>query len=265
MVKSGFFNAVDGDRTYNADDFSNYQAVNGDGIVANYLNALEVTNYSDTMTAQSLVYVATGKAYIFGKYVANSDNRIILQLNGSGSSARTDLVYVYVDLELRRGNIDFKTGSTSLVNTSTRKEIALASIYRPANDSRILQSNITDLRTEWASFPIVKTDLHQSSNTHTRNFPDDFTYNSNTNTYDFMMSKYYFNPSTDDCIVSLNGCILQRDRSNLTNVLYYTIDPNGNNSNCYIKISVNSNVQYNIAHNPSYQYITVTVIKDVSA
>lgn len=263
MAKSGFFNAVDGDRTYNADDFSNYQAVIGDGIVANYLDAFSVTNYYDGYS-QPIVFVSTGKAYIFGKYVINDSNEIV-QLQTSSSTDRYDLIYVYVDLELRRGGISYKTGSTDLVNTSTRKEIALAKVYRPANNSYIYQSYITDLRTEWATFPIVKTDLHQSSNTHTRTLFGDFTRNDNTNTYDFAIRKDYFNPSTDDCIVSLNGCILQRDRSNLTNVLYYTIDPNGSGEFAYIKIAINTNVDYNSVYNPNSQYITITVIKDVSS
>ena len=42
-IKVGFFNSVNGDRAYNADDMVIYQSVNGDGIVANYQQSMQVS------------------------------------------------------------------------------------------------------------------------------------------------------------------------------------------------------------------------------
>lgn len=269
-IKVGFFNSVNGDRTYNADDMVIYQSVNGDGIVANYQQSMQVSAVSGG--SSNRVVLGSGKAYIFQRYVAVTEAQYF-NLDNAQSSDTYDYIYIYVNLTERTGGISSLRSSSSnytgFSNTSTLKQIPIAKIYRPANQNYIYSSNITDLRTSWASFPVIKTDLHQSVNTVTRTFPADFTRTTSGSNYIYSMDihKSYFNPSTDDCIVAMNGCVLQRDRSSLSTTLYYTIDNNGTNDYCKIKIQGNStNFNYFGAYNSlATQFVTVSIIKDVSS
>lgn len=267
-IKVGFFNSVNGDRTYNADDMVIYQSVNGDGIVANYQQSMQVSAVSGG--SSNRVVLGSGKAYIFQRYVAVTEAQYF-NLDSAQSSDRYDYIYIYINLTERTGGISSLRSSssnyTSFTNTSTLKQIPIAKVYRPANQNYIYSSNITDLRTSWASFPVVKTDLHQAINTITRTLPGDFSLSTSGSTYTYSMSihKSYFNPSTDDCIVSINGSIIQRDRSGLISAtLYYTIDNNGTNDYCYIRIS-GLNLNYLTTYNSIPQYVTVSVIKDVAS
>lgn len=269
-IKVGFFNSVNGDRTYNADDMVIYQSVNGDGIVANYQQSMQVSAVSGG--GSNRVVLGSGKAYIFQRYVAVTEAQYY-NLSNAQSSDTYDYIYIYINLTERTGGISHLTSTnsnyTSFSNTTTLKQIPIAKIYRPANQNYIYSSNITDMRTSWASFPVVKTDLHQSVNTITRTFPSDFSMTTSGSNYIYSMDihKSYFNPSTDDCIVSMNGCILQRDRSSLSTTLYYTIDANGTNDYCKIKIQGSqTNLSYIVGRNTSAtQFVTVSVIKDVTS
>ena len=64
-VNSGFFNAVNGDRTYNADDLSQFfDGIISDGIFKYFKNELKVTANKGLS-----VRVLNGKAIVLGKYV----------------------------------------------------------------------------------------------------------------------------------------------------------------------------------------------------
>lgn len=147
-VTGGFFNSVNGDRTYNADDLTNFfDGILDDGVFRGYDDSLQVTAGTGLN-----VTVGGGKAIAFGKYVKNTGN-LTLSIDGGGSQPRYDAVVVGVDLEDRTANIYVKQGTPSsspayptILNTENTKELCLAYIYVSAGATSITDSNITDKR-----------------------------------------------------------------------------------------------------------------------
>lgn len=148
-VTYGFFNAIDGDRKYNADQMSEYF----DGLVSNGVyesvgGALQVLA-SSGMT----VNVQTGRAIINCKWL---NNDAVLTLNVTQAHAvlnRYTAVVVRLDIINRTITITTKDGTPAsnpvqptMSNTSTMVELCLAMIYVGAGVTSITQANITDTR-----------------------------------------------------------------------------------------------------------------------
>ena len=157
-VNSGFFNAINGDRTYNADDLSQFfDGIISDGVFKYFKNELKVTANSGLS-----VRVLNGKAIVLGKYVENGA-ALDLDIEGGNSQPRYDAIVVAVNLEDRQGYIYVKQGIASsaptpptLYNTPNSKEICLAYVYVGANASQITESNIIDKRDDTALCGYVK-------------------------------------------------------------------------------------------------------------
>ena len=65
MLKCGFFNSIDGDRVYGAEDLNNFfEGIISDGIFRNYKRELKVT-----APGGMTVRVLTGKAICLEKYI----------------------------------------------------------------------------------------------------------------------------------------------------------------------------------------------------
>lgn len=147
-VKSGFFNSIEGDRVYNADDLSQFfDGIISDGVFRYYKKELAV----EATNAMS-VRVLTGKAIVFDKYVENTA-ALDLNITGGNSQPRYDAVVVGVDLEERTGDIYIKSGTPAaspaypaMSDTPNKKEICIAYVYVPANPTSIVADNITDKR-----------------------------------------------------------------------------------------------------------------------
>lgn len=167
-VKYGYFNSIDGDRTYNADDMSEYF----DGLVSNGVyesvgGALQVTAGSGMS-----VNVATGRAIINCKWISNNS---VLSLNVTAAHAvlnRYTAVVVRLDIANRLMTITTKDGTPasspvkpSMTNNSTIVEICLAYIYVGAGVTSITQANITDMRPSsicgWVTGLIKQVDTSQ--------------------------------------------------------------------------------------------------------
>lgn len=167
-VKYGYFNSIDGDRTYNADDMSEYF----DGLVSNGVyesvgGALQVTAGSGMS-----VNVATGRAIINCKWISNNS---VLSLNVTAAHAvlnRYTAVVVRLDIANRLMTITTKDGTPasspvkpSMTNNSTIVEICLAYIYVGAGVTSITQANITDMRASslcgWVTGLIKQVDTSQ--------------------------------------------------------------------------------------------------------
>lgn len=148
-VTYGFFNAIDGDRKYNADQMSEYF----DGLVSNGVyesvgGALQVMA-STGMT----VNVQTGRAIINSKWL---NNDAVLTLNITQAHAvlnRYTAVVVRLDIVNRTISITTKDGTPAtnpvqptMSNTSTMVELCLAMIYVGAGVTSITQANIADMR-----------------------------------------------------------------------------------------------------------------------
>ena len=152
MITFGFFNSVNGDRVYDADDISNYfLKLISNGVFATPANAMQV-QAGNGMT----VGVTAGWGFINCKWLNNSStynltldaadivlnriDRIVMRLNAD-STLRN------MELAILKGT----PGATPTAPTLTRVpggvwELSLASIYVGANATEITQSNITDER-----------------------------------------------------------------------------------------------------------------------
>ena len=149
-IESGFFNSVNGDRVYSADDINNFfKGVLDDGIFKNYDGDLAVTAGSGLS-----VNVDGGKAIVFSKYVQNT-GVLNLQLTASDTLPRYDAVVVGVDLESRTGGIYVKTGTPGvapsyppILNTDSVKELCLAYVYVAALSTAVASTDIVDKRSD---------------------------------------------------------------------------------------------------------------------
>lgn len=205
-IKSGFFNSINGDRVYNADDLNEYyNGILTDGVVKNLMGSLEVTA-GDGMS----VNVAAGKSIILGKYLLNN-NIYNLAIEGSETSPRYDAVVCGVDLEERTGEIYIKKGTASsspnypaLINTASKKEICLAFILVSAGATSINPANITDTRPDpsvcgWVNLTNVNPQIKTLKSHVEITDPNTSEININISEYD---------PTSDQLFVYLNGLLL---------------------------------------------------------
>lgn len=204
-LKYGFFNSVNGDRLYNADDLNNFfDGITSDGVFKLYKDELQVVSYSG-MT----VRVKSGKAICSGKFIENSTTMNIT-LDGADSQSRIDAIVVCSDLDNRICDIYAKKGvpanspvPPSMLDTSSKKELALAYITVNANASSISTSNITDKRSDtsvcgWVKLTNVSTEFSTNKSFYTTEFAENII-NINIPSFD---------ASTDALLVFKNGMLL---------------------------------------------------------
>ena len=149
-VTYGFFNAVDSDRTYNADQMSEYF----DGLVSNGVyedigDALQVLVVSDSMS----VTVGSGRGLINCKWIKN-DAAVSLDITQAHATLnRYSAVVMRLDIVNRKmefATIDGTPASTptkpTLANSASAIELALAYVYVPATATTLTQANVEDAR-----------------------------------------------------------------------------------------------------------------------
>lgn len=149
-VTSGFFNSLNGDRKYNAEQMSAiFDGIINDGVFANIGTAFGVTaNGTDTE-----ITVGIGRAWFNSAWIYND---AILSLQPEDSEMvlnRYDAVVIEVDHSDsgRKGDIKIIKGtpsSTPVYPTMTRNayvnQYPLAYIYRAAGSTVINQANVTN-------------------------------------------------------------------------------------------------------------------------
>ena len=149
-VTYGFFNAVDSDRTYNADQMSEYF----DGLVSNGVyedigDALQVLVVSDSMS----VTVGSGRGLINCKWIKNDAAVSIDITQAHATLNRYSAVVMRLDIVNRKmefATIDGTPASTptkpTLANSASAIELALAYVYVPATATTLTQANVEDAR-----------------------------------------------------------------------------------------------------------------------
>lgn len=145
MVTYGFFNSVDGDRRYTADQMSTYfKGLISDGVYEGVGSALVVTA-GDGMT----VNVGTGRAIIDCKWI-NLDGVESLPISpASPTQARYTAVVVRLDRENRQmvlTTVDGEPAASPVMPEIGDDELCLAMVYVTANAVSISQVVITDMR-----------------------------------------------------------------------------------------------------------------------
>lgn len=148
-ITSGFFDSVNGDRTYDAEQMSSYfDGLISDGVYENIGDRFAVTSANDGMT----VNVGTGRAVIQSHWVKN-DATVVMTLDPSDVQLnRTDFIVLRLDRTNRTIELTVKKGSTSTgdpgiappTRTSTVWEMYLAAVR--INKGATQPTYITDMR-----------------------------------------------------------------------------------------------------------------------
>lgn len=149
MEKSSFFNSVNGDRKYKAEDFANFfNSLVTNGVFPNPSSNVQVlANNNMTVT------IKVGKAWING-YCYYNDSDFVLPISvADGVLNRIDRVVLRLDTAGRAIKAVIKKGvfaSTPIAKDLQRDadgfELGLADIYIGKGVTSISQVNITDLR-----------------------------------------------------------------------------------------------------------------------
>lgn len=145
--KCGFFNSVNGDRKYNAEDMMNpIKGIVSDGIVADDL-------YSDGLQVQSYngleIIVKKGYGKFHNKWCENDADMVIAIPTPHVTETRIDSVIIKINLDTRTGTLEYKQGTTvapELERTNSVMEYRLANITVAPNVTEITQADIEDTR-----------------------------------------------------------------------------------------------------------------------
>lgn len=162
--RSGFWNSIDGDRTYSAEDMAiPFDGIITEGVFANWGDAFKAT-----VVDGSTINIGSGKAWLSKKWVQN-DSVYQMQINVSEYASSTEPRTAVVSLDLKvepyyrfaRFITDeqrYYGSFGELLNEITnhnagRNSLPLFAINFAAGDSSIQQSNITNLvGTSWCPY-----------------------------------------------------------------------------------------------------------------
>lgn len=151
MITYGFFNAINGDRRYSADQLGNYfKGLISNGVFEKVGKAFIVTSNNDMS-----INVGSGKAYINEKWVEN-DKTANYSIDASDTAyARIDTVVIRLDYTARTISIKILKGTASPTPTAvsiTRNnsvyDLKLAEVKVNANVTKITTSDISDYRVD---------------------------------------------------------------------------------------------------------------------
>lgn len=149
-VTSGFFNSVDGDRKYDAEDFGRiFSGMIEDGIFKGI-----GTDFQVTATSGLSLAVGAGRAFFNDVWVNNDDVEGVVGSAAHSGLPRVDAVIIEVDKStaVRRASIKYKAGSAAnpafppeMVHTEELDQYPLAYVNRAASSTSITNSNIRNL------------------------------------------------------------------------------------------------------------------------
>ena len=162
--RSGFWNSIDGDRTYSAEDMAiPFEGVITEGVFANWGDAFKAT-----VIDEHTVTIGSGKAWLSKKWIQNdSVYHMPVKVSDYASSTEPRTVVVCLDLKTesyyRFAKFDIVQqinyySYTDMLNALTdrstgRNTLVLFAINFAAGDSSIQQSNITNLvGTAWCPY-----------------------------------------------------------------------------------------------------------------
>lgn len=165
-VRYGYFNSVDGDRKYNAEDMTMYfKGLVSDGIYQTIGNMFAVT-----ATSGLTVSIGTGRALVNMHWIEYDTPFTITFDAASVSSDTYQLIVLRCNLadNVRSVGVFTKTssdGTISLTNNDTVTELCIARVRIRANASSISQSDIRDYRGSsycpWITGLIKQVDVSQ--------------------------------------------------------------------------------------------------------
>ena len=146
-ITSGFFDSENGDRTYDANQMSNYF----DGIVSNGVYENVGDRYLVTAGSGMTVNVGSGRAIILCRWVKNDDTAELSLDPADSTYNRIDAVCLRLDMTARDISLLIKKGTPAaspvmpeITRNDTVYELFLASVMIPRGSTR--PSSVTDLR-----------------------------------------------------------------------------------------------------------------------
>lgn len=149
MQKSSFFNSVNGDRKYKAEEWAAYFA----SFIGNGIFPDPSTNLMVQANADMTVTVKAGKAWINGYFYMNSDDLIVQLDNADGVLKRIDRIVVRwsltnrsIVIAVKKGTLASSPVAKALQRDADVYELALADVLVNNGVIQITQGNITDLR-----------------------------------------------------------------------------------------------------------------------
>lgn len=152
VIKGGFFDSVNGDRKYSADEMNRpYKRVITEGVFATPQGTpstdFQVLSANDGMK----IVVKKGEGLVGGRWAVSEDDLFITVPANGGTTARYDSIFLRADnmLSAREISIQYRTGDTNVPPKEENlrvKEYRIANIYVAAGATYISQSSIVDLR-----------------------------------------------------------------------------------------------------------------------
>lgn len=142
-ITYGFFDSINNDRTYNAEDMSHYfEGLVSDGVYESIGNKLVVTADNNNMS----VSVGSGRALIDCHWIKNS-SILNLSVDNPDEETRTDYVVIKLNLNEAFRNMSIYISKGEMpTNTENIKYLALAKITIEPGITKITQIMIEDLR-----------------------------------------------------------------------------------------------------------------------
>lgn len=145
----GFFNSLNGDRTYNADQMSSmFEGLIRDGVYESVDNAFIVTPSSGLTLS-----VGSGRAIVGEKWVKNDANTTITLNAAHVTLNRYTAIVLRKDIANRQISIKMIDGENasnptkpSILRNSSYYDLCLAYIYIAAGATAITSANIIDMR-----------------------------------------------------------------------------------------------------------------------
>ena len=143
-ITSGFFDSIEGDRTYSANDLSTiYEGIVTDGVVPGVGGCLQVSSASGMK-----VTVSTGKCIVRNKWLKNTNNYDIT-IEQSDTTPRIDVIVAELDETMRVVSLKAIKGTAAASPTEpvlTENQLALAAVRVATNTTVISEVNVTDKR-----------------------------------------------------------------------------------------------------------------------
>lgn len=258
-VRCGFFNSVDGDRKYQADDMNRpLDMLITEGVFATPKGT--PSNYLQVYPSEGMrISVKAGLAWFFGNWFINDADMPLVVDPSDVLLNRIDSVVAYVDKSeaVRAGNIYIKKGTPAtspvppeLERSAVRKEYRLANIRVNANVNTITTAMITDRRpyTEecgWVTSLLYQLDSSTLWNQWQADFEDWFFNVRDTLASSTLIRSYtatYTTTKQDETLIPINISRYNHDLDILQVyinglLLVPEVEYNGNNNNTDITLT----------------------------
>lgn len=146
-INSGFFDAIDGDRVYNADSINSFfEGFVTDGVLSPVGDFLDVTALDPPSMA---VNVGSGKAWFLNTWLTNTTSKTLTVEPSDNNYSRVDIVAMDFDKNNRANTLIVLTGEPSptpspptLIETAYHLQVPLALLYISAQDTEVTNSII---------------------------------------------------------------------------------------------------------------------------